>query len=50
MAHEIIAEVIAGLAEAGLESTSKDKKPGWGCLIIIIIIIVLLVAVYYMDK
>ena len=35
MPHEVIIEIVAGIAEVGVEATleSKDKKSGCGCLI-----------------
>lgn len=49
MPHEAIIEIVAGIAEVGVEAAleSKDKKSGFGCLIITIILIGLLVAAYY---
>lgn len=49
MPHEAIIEIVAGIAEVGVEAAleSKDKKSGCGCLIITIIIVGLLIAAYY---
>ena len=49
MPHEAIIEIVAGIAEMGIEAAvdSKDKKSGFGCLIITIIIIGISLAAYY---
>ena len=49
MPHEAIIEIVAGIAEMGIEAAvdSKDKKSGCGCLILTIIVVGLLVAAYY---
>lgn len=49
MPHEAIIEIVAGIAEIGVEVAldTKDKKSGFGCLIITIIVVGLLIAAYY---
>ena len=48
MAGEIIGELIAGVAEIGIEaaSNSNNKKNGIGCLIMTILLILICVGVY----
>ena len=53
MDGELIAELIVGVAEVGLDaaSTSKNEKHGCGCLIATLIIIgVAIVSFYYLTR
>jgi hypothetical protein len=49
MAGEIIGELIAGVAEIGIEAagSSNNKKSGVGCLIMTILLILICVGVYF---
>lgn len=49
MAGEIIGELIAGVAEIGIEAagSSNNKKSGVGCLMITILLILICVGVYF---
>jgi hypothetical protein len=49
MAGEIIGELIAGVAEIGIEAagSSNNKKSGAGCLIMTILLILIFVGVYF---
>jgi hypothetical protein len=49
MAGEIIGELIAGVAEVGLEAAvnGNDRKSGMGCLFMTIVLLILIGGVYY---
>lgn len=49
MAGEIIGELIAGMAEIGIETagSSNNKKSGVGCLIMVILLMLICVGVYF---
>lgn len=49
MTGEIIGELIAGVAEIGIEAagSSNNKKSGAGCLIMTILLILIFVGVYF---
>jgi len=50
MAGEIIGELIAGVAEIGIEAagSSNNKKSGMGCLVITILLALVIAGVYFM--
>lgn len=50
MAGEIIGELIAGVAEIGIEAagSSNNKKSGMGCLFMTIILCLIIGGVYYL--
>lgn len=50
MAGEIIGELIAGVAEIGIEAagSSNNKKSGIGCLVITILLALVIAGVYFM--
>lgn len=49
MPHEAIGELIAGVAEMGLDAagSASDRKSGLGCLFMTIILILLIGGIYY---
>lgn len=52
MPHEILGELIVGIAEVGIESASnsKNEKNGCGCVIATVIILgIIVVGFYYLT-